>query len=115
MSNFTEALEAIGRRKIQAQEETPEQIDETIGKIEELATEIAKGLESKQITPDVILQELRAQIRNERRLQGLTQRDLAAKAGLSQSTITRAERYSWISLNCLCRIAMGLGKKVIIS
>ncbi len=59
-------------------------------------------------------QELQRYLRHERRAQGLTQRQLASRCGMSQGTITRAERKGWVSLSCLMRIAEGLGQKVII-
>ena len=60
-------------------------------------------------------EELQKTIKSERLGQGMTQRDLATKCGLSQGTITRAERNGYISFSCLMQIASGLGRKVIIN
>lgn len=53
-------------------------------------------------------------IKLERKNQHITQRELAARSGMSQGTITRAERHGYISINSLIRIVSGLGKKFII-
>lgn len=53
-----------------------------------------------------------ASIKTERGMQGLTQRQLASKANMSQGTITRAERHGDISFTCLLRIADALGKEI---
>jgi len=55
---------------------------------------------------------LRISLKEERNKLGWSQRKLAAKAGLSQGTITRAERHMWISIGCLIRIVDALGKKL---
>lgn len=58
------------------------------------------------------MNQLCADLKAERNKQGLTQRDLAAKCGMSQGTMTRAERHGWISIWALIRIADALGKKI---
>lgn len=55
---------------------------------------------------------LRAEIKKERLAQGMTQRELATKSGMSQGTITRAERHLYISMWCLMRIVAALGKSI---
>ncbi|MDK7184256.1 helix-turn-helix domain-containing protein [Lacticaseibacillus rhamnosus] len=47
-----------------------------------------------------------------REAQGLTQRELAARAGVPQSTIARIERGDNTSMETLSRIAFALGKKL---
>ena len=59
-----------------------------------------------------IMNQLCADIKAERMNQGMTQRDLAHKCGMSQGTITRAERHGWISIWALLRIVDALGKKI---
>lgn len=56
--------------------------------------------------------QLCADLRTERNNQGLTQRQLAAKANMSQGTITRAERHGWISIWALLKITSALGKQI---
>ena len=56
--------------------------------------------------------QLCADLKTERNNQGLTQRQIAAKANLSQGTITRAERHGQISIWALLRIVDALGKKI---
>ena len=58
---------------------------------------------------------IQASIKAERNNQGLTQRELAYKAGMSQGTITRAERNGWVSITCILRIANALGKELILN
>jgi DNA-binding XRE family transcriptional regulator len=58
------------------------------------------------------MQKVQAQIKAERIAQGLTQRQLAYKADMSQGTITRAEKHGWISITCLLKIATALGKEI---
>ena len=53
-----------------------------------------------------------ADIKSERRGQGLTQRELAKLAGMSQASITRAERNLWVSYTTIVRIAIALGKEL---
>jgi DNA-binding XRE family transcriptional regulator len=55
---------------------------------------------------------LKLQLKVERNAQGLTQRQLARKASLSQATITRAERHLWVSNPTLFQIAGALGKEI---
>lgn len=57
-------------------------------------------------------QDIMDDIKNERFNQGLTQRELAKKAGMSQASITRAERNLWVSLNTIIRITVALGKEI---
>ena len=45
----------------------------------------------------------------------LTQRDLAEKSGVSQSTIARIEKGANTSLTTMCKIAFALDKQVKIS
>src|ERR1035437_5485987 len=42
---------------------------------------------------------LQEAIKAERKAQGLTQRQLARKSGMSQGTITRAECHGWVSIS----------------
>lgn len=58
---------------------------------------------------------LQAEIRAERQKQKLTQRQLAAKAGMSQGTITRVECNMWVSLRTLVRVIDALGKQITIT
>lgn len=53
---------------------------------------------------------LMSDIKMHRKMQGLSQRALANKAGMSQGTITRAENNLWCSLRTIMRIAEALGK-----
>ena len=56
--------------------------------------------------------DLMTDIKSERAAQGLTQRELAKKAGMSQASITRAERNLWISNTTIIKIATALGKQL---
>ena len=58
------------------------------------------------------MEKIKAQIKAERIALGWSQRDLADKAGMSQGTITRAEKYGWISIWALLRITNALGKEI---
>ncbi|QVI34658.1 transcriptional regulator [Lacticaseibacillus chiayiensis] len=49
---------------------------------------------------------------NAREAQGLTQRELAERAGVPQSTIARIERGDNTSMDTLSHIAFALGKKL---
>lgn len=95
------AIDAIAETAAQAQQEAINQQAQVVAGNTRLKIEINK-------------QELQKYIRDERRAQGLTQRQLARKCGMSQGTITRAERNGWISFWCLMKIAGGLGRKVMI-
>lgn len=55
---------------------------------------------------------IQEELLKERLAQGLTQREVATKASMSQATVTRAERHMQISLSCLMRIAAALNKKI---
>ncbi|MFH0767708.1 MAG: helix-turn-helix transcriptional regulator [Bacillota bacterium] len=61
------------------------------------------------------MDEIQASIKKERNQQGLTQRQLAKKAGMSQGTITRAECHGWVSIWTMLRIINALGKKLILN
>ena len=60
-------------------------------------------------------QKLLAMIKSERISQNLTQKQLADKCDLSQSTISKSEKSGWISFSCLLKIATGLGREIIIN
>ena len=54
-------------------------------------------------------------VRSERRFQGMSQRELARRAGVSQGTVSAVERGRMSpSLPCLARIAQALGKEVMV-
>ena len=53
---------------------------------------------------------IKSTIKEERLKQNMTQRTLAAISGMSQGTITRAERHGRISLWALIKISQALGK-----
>ena len=72
-------------------------------------------VQARRARIEVNKRELQTQIRNQRIAQGLTQRQLAVRCGMSQGTITRVERNCWVSLACLLRIAEGLNCKVTIT
>lgn len=55
---------------------------------------------------------IRLRIKELRVAKGWSQRDLAAQSGMSQGTITRAERHMEISLWCLLKITEALGHKL---
>ena len=61
-----------------------------------------------------ILTKLQQEIKQERLNQNLTQRQLAYNAGLSQATITRAERHGWVSLFTMLKIISTLKKSLTI-
>lgn len=58
------------------------------------------------------MQKLQARVKELRTAKGWTQRDLAKKSGMSQGTITRAERHGWVSLWCLIRLSVALGAEL---
>ena len=62
----------------------------------------------------VNLDSLAREIKAERMAQGLSQRELAFKAGCSQTTIFRAEKYMGTSLWGLTKIIKGLNKTLTI-
>jgi len=64
---------------------------------------------------DILLDNLRKAVKLERNNQGLTQREIANKAHLSQATITRAERHMWISIYSLLKIIKALNKELILN
>ncbi len=55
---------------------------------------------------------IQASLKAERVAKGLTQRELAVIANMSQGSITRAEKNGWISITTLLRIANALGKEI---
>jgi DNA-binding XRE family transcriptional regulator len=59
-----------------------------------------------------LMQLLQKAIIAERKSQGLTQRQLAYKAGISQGTITRAEQHGYVSIWMMLRIIDALGKTI---
>ncbi len=62
-----------------------------------------------------ICESIQEQTKEKRLKQGLTQRELAKKANLSQGTITRAERNGCVSLDAYIRISIALEKPIIIN
>lgn len=60
-------------------------------------------------------EELAQSLKHERMKQGLTQRQLAAEAGVSQGSITRLESGLFTSLWMMMRVSSALGKTVIIN
>lgn len=54
-------------------------------------------------------------VRKEREAYGWTQRELAEKSGLPQSTIARVENGANISMNTISKIANAFGKSIQIS
>lgn len=69
-------------------------------------------INQKYIWGGPIAENLRKMIREERKKQGLSQRALALKAGISQGTITRAETRLWVSLGGLLKIITALDKTI---
>lgn len=57
-----------------------------------------------------LVESLCKKIKEERKKQGLSQRQLAYKSGYSQGTITRAETRGWISFSCLVSLVAALDK-----
>ena len=53
-------------------------------------------------------------VKQERKAQGLTQRQLATMANMSQGSITRAEKHGWVSYYAWIKIAHALGKQLTI-
>ena len=53
-------------------------------------------------------------VKQERKAQALTQRQLAIMANMSQGSITRAEKYGWVSYHAWIKIAHALGKQLTI-
>jgi len=53
-------------------------------------------------------------IRKERKAQALTQRNLAYKAGMSQASVTRAEKHGWVSISAWIKLAHALNKQLTI-
>jgi len=110
MSNLREAMQALNKKR---PSEAPSKKGQLMAAIQAIAQQNQQSVQSTQRDQMIINKEkLQAAIKSERIAQGLTQRQLAVKCGLSQGTITRAERRGWISFSCLLRIAQGLGKEI---
>ena len=58
------------------------------------------------------MKKIQIQIKTLRQAKGWSQRTLAYHSGMSQGTITRAERHGWISIHCLISIAQALGTEL---
>jgi len=79
-------------------------------KTRELLAQKERDEREKRICASV--DSIKASLKAERKNQGLTQRELARRAGVSQGTVTRAESQLWVSLTRLMKIAAALGKEV---
>ena len=64
---------------------------------------------------EAYLEENAVAVLKAREAAGLTQRDLAKKSGVPQSTIARIEKGANTSLSTMCKIAFALDKQVKIS
>ncbi len=62
-----------------------------------------------------IISELLEQIIVEAKKQGMEQKSLAEKAGISQETLSRAKKASDIQLSTLSRLASAVGLKVTVA
>lgn len=97
-------------------------VEDTRSEVEKVEDEqydnLKYSLESGKITKidwqeaRILNRKMQKMIKAERKKQGMTQKELARKTGFSQGTITRAEKHGWISLDCLLRLAAGLGKTI---
>ena len=109
-NNLKEAMRALNQGN--SPQVSPKK-GQLLAAIQAIADQNQQSVQSTQRDQMIVNKEkLQTAIKSERLAQGLTQRQLAAKCGLSQGTITRAERNSWISFSCLLRIAQGLGKEI---
>jgi transcriptional regulator with XRE-family HTH domain len=61
------------------------------------------------VSPDELTRVFAARILRERQARGWSLRDFAAKAGISASTINRAERGTGVWMSCAASIADALG------
>ena len=61
------------------------------------------------------LTKLMNEIKTERMKQGLTQRQLASMASMSQGSVTRIERHGYMSVWALLKITNALGKEIILN
>lgn len=61
------------------------------------------------------MDKVKAQIKSKRKALKWSQETLGKKTGLSQGTITRAERHGWISLYALLKISAALGEEMSIN
>ena len=66
-------------------------------------------------TPSYQMDKLKYELREERIRQGMSQRDIAGRAGNSQTTISRLERYGTSSIWGFIRYADALNKELTIS
>lgn len=76
---------------------------------------VAQGWSIEDITRRGLKSEICRFIKTERKVQGLSQRELAKKSYCSQGTIGRAEKNLWVSLDRLLNIINALGKKITFS
>lgn len=81
----------------------------TVGQFQNQPTQ---GSPNKWDQARINMEEISAQIKSERKGQGLSQRTLARISGMSQGTITRVEKHGWTSITTLLIIAHALGKKI---
>lgn len=120
--------EALAKKKAEAESEAPtanraptaEELEEAANALNAFVSSAMQSMpqnnyqvQSNAQSPAVInMDKIKASIKAERVALGWSQRDLASKSGMSQGTITRAEKYGWISIWALLRITNALGKEI---
>lgn len=125
LNSIQKAKQALEQKNNQESTlKTSTEIEKMIKKsIIQKAAEALANLNMQQTSPSTTVQPSQAynnlknlgeEIKTERMAQGLTQRDLAIKARMSQGSVTRAEKHGWVSIHCIIRLANALGKNLTI-